>query len=201
MSQFVTKTEELDDSGVWTPANSLTVTPNTFAGPAGYGSSVGMADTLTDTTAAAQGLLIGSYYAIPADTAFYCGSWHIRKDAVVDRWPEVVLNINTGPIGSVQLNTSTGAIDFGNAPVAYGFVDVDANYWRVWVIIQNDGAGTDVRIYTFPDHLDGLGGPATAVGTGSAAYFGANITAGAALQDYVPDPFYQFGQKFLLTRP
>lgn len=204
MSQFVTKTEELDDTAVWT-ANSVTVTANTHAAPAFAGGSAGLADTLADNSAVAQGNLVGLFYTIPADTADYTGSVFIRKDAVTDRWPELFLDINTTPAFSVSINTSTGAFANGaDAPVTSGVVDVDSLWWRLWLQIANDGVGTDIRIFTYPDHLDALGGSAQSGGTGSAVYWGFNITNNTTLQDYVPEPFYSFpagvSRRFPYTR-
>lgn len=192
MANLVTSTEELDDTGVWT-ANSTTVTANTHAAPTFAGGSAGMADTVADNSAGSQGNLVGTYYDIPANTADYVGSVFIRKDAVTNRWPELVMQINTGPIGYVNLDTSTGSIADGTTPAAAkGIVDVDANWWRLWLRIANDGAGTAIRVIVYPDHLDALGGSATSAPTGSVVLWGFNITQSSTLQDYEPEPFYSF---------
>lgn len=191
-ANLVTSTEALDDTGVWT-ANSTTVTANSQAAPAFAGGSAGMADTVADNSAAAQGNLVGTFYTISADTSDYIGSVFIRKDAVTDRWPEIVTNINTGVNGLVSINTSTGAIADGSTPpAASGVVDVDANWWRLWMRIANDGAGTAIRIYVYPDHLDALGGSTTSGGTGSAVFWGFNITNDSTVQTYQPEPTYSF---------
>lgn len=192
MANLVTKTEALDDTDVWTP-NSTTVTANTHAAPAFAGPDAGMADTVTDNSGASQGNLVGTFYTIAADTSDYVGSVFIRKDAVTNRWPDVALNINSGPIGFVNLNTSTGAIADGSTPpAAKGIIDVDATWWRLWLRIANDGAGDLIRMYVYPDHLDALGGSGTSAPTGSVVLWGFNITKTSTIQPYEPDPFYSF---------
>jgi len=192
MANLVTKTETLDDAGVWT-LTSATVTANSQAAPAFAGANAGLADTVADNSAAAQGSIVGTYYNISADTNNYIGSVFVRKDAVATRWPDFFLQFVGGPVGFVNLNTSTGAIADGSTPAAEkGIVDWDATWWRLWLRVANNGSSTQVRVGLYPDHLDALGGAGQSAGTGSVVLWGFNITQASTLQPYVPDPFYAF---------
>ncbi len=196
-NQLIRSGEILDDTNTWT-TNSTTVTPDTFAAPVFASASASRADTVADNSAAVQGNLTGSDYDIPADFSEYVASVYIRKDAVNTRWPDVALRM-AGPTSntvSVSLDTSTGSIaDGSNPPEASGIVDVDANWWRLWMRQPNNGTYTVVRMTVYPDHLDALGGSNTGAGTGSAVFWGFNITDTYDLQDYSPN------YKFKLIRP
>lgn len=202
MSNIITSTEAFDDSAVWTP-NSTVVTANTHAAPVLFGGSAGMADTLTDSSAVSQGNLVGTYYSgFPVDSSDWVGSIFMRKDAVTTRWPEFVLQFNTGAVGFVSINTSTGATAAGStAPAAFGAIDFDSLWWRLWMRVANNGTGTDARLIVYPDHLDALGGSGTSAGTGAVVLFGANLTNTSAVQTYEPEPFYSFATVALPWMP
>ena len=193
MANLFLGTEAFHDTGVWTH-NDITVTANTHAAPAFAGGSAGLADTVADTAAGAQGFLLSVWIDIPTNTDPYVGSIHIRKDANTTRWPEFVIGTDSSVNGYVNLNTSTGAIADGSTPpAASGIIDVDASWWRLWQRIANNGTGTALRILFFPDHLDGLGGGGQSAGTGSVILWGVNITQSSTVQPYEPEPFYAFG--------
>jgi hypothetical protein len=194
MANLVTSTEALDDTGVWSVDAVLTT--NTHAAPAFAGVNAGMADTLNDDSATVTEGVVGLYYDIPANTNDYVGSVHIRKDAVTDRWPQLIMNMLSGPIGHVDLNTSTGEAAAnttgGTAPAAFGVVDVDANWWRLWMRIPNNGSGTSIRLTAYPSRVSALNGDFGSAFTGSAVYWGFNITQSSTVQAYEPEPFYTF---------
>lgn len=202
MANVALATEDLSDIAAWTPTNSV-VTVNTYPPPVFAGVNAGLADAVADVSAAAQGNIVGTWVDIAADTSDWVGSVYVRKDAVVDRWPDISMSMNSsGLVCSLSLNTSTGAVGVpngANTPVAYGVIDVDAYWWRVWMRLANNGLGTAIRMAVFPSHLDaGDNGFTGSAFTGSVVLWGFNITQGSTLQAYEPNPVYTRPTNILL---
>ncbi len=196
MSNILHFTEAFDNA-YWT--SSVTVTPNTAAAPAIYGSGAGFGDTLADTSAVSVQGTVGTYETIPDDSSHYFASIHVKKDAVTTRFPTILVQMTngSGPICGVSFNTSTGAIAEANgtfpATISKGVVDLDANLWRVWFEMANDTSGnTQARMMVRPAQASIIGDADDVTLIASAIVGGANLTRGSALQSYQPDPPYAF---------
>lgn len=205
-ANIITFTEQFDNA-VWTPGDAnLVVTPNTFAPPAFAGILAGQADDVADVSPASAPALVGTNYSIPADTSTWVGSIFVRKDAINTRWPTlgVVLAGGSGQLVTVNMDTSSGAYAAGpfGSPAAFGVMDVDSLWWRLWAQITNDGTNNLARLQWWPSILDALGGSVTSAQTGSATFWGANMTNDGTPQTYQPDPTYAFilpNQPFFTT--
>jgi hypothetical protein len=206
MANILTYTEAVDNAA-WTKpgAPDVTVTADTHAAPAFAGASAGMADTLADLSTASayvhQTKAKGSN-----DTANWCASIYVRKDAITTRVPEFVMefrDVGTTKARGVRLNTSTGVT--GNyagqtaAPTSHGVVDVDASWWRLWMIEPDNATGnTNIRFTIFPaKSVTETTGNSSAL-TGSIVVWGANVEKVDAVTAYQPDPFYAFGGEIAL---
>jgi hypothetical protein len=185
-------TEQFDHAGAWSAFDGLTVTAGTHSPPTGAPSGALDASTLNDTSAGGQASLFGTYYSIPNDSAPYCASIYVRKDANTSRFPQIGMQINGGTqiVSGISINTSTGAIATANgstAPDSSGVEDIDANWWRFWFVKANNSSGnTIVRMFLYPAISLTLGGTADSGIVDSAVFWGANLRNGEAPTTYSP---------------
>jgi hypothetical protein len=130
-------------------------------------------------------------------------SVYIRKDNDETRFPELAVymeNGGTAKDAGFRLNTKTGATGTHSspgAPAQYGVVDVDANWWRMWMIEPDNASGnTQISLALFPAvtaAANGINGGGVSTAMGSIVAWGANIIHADTLSAYEPDPFYEFG--------
>jgi hypothetical protein len=190
-TQLLPATEQFDYAGAWSAFDGLTVTAGTHSPPTGAPSGALDASTINDTSAGGQASLFGTYYSIPNDSAPYCASIYVRKDANTSRFPQIGMQINGGTqvISAISVNTSTGAIATANGaatPDSSGVEDVDANWWRFWFVASNNSSGnTIIRLFLYPAVSITLGGTADAGIVDSAVFWGANLRNGEAPTTYV----------------
>jgi len=115
---------------------------------------------------------------IPADTNPVLYSVYVKKDSDESRFFGLQISIlTTGKIGSVWLNTSTGATTVSNEVPAnsidsYGVID-RGDWWEVWGVIINN-SGTAARM-TLSPAFGTVWGTASAAATGSAIVDAASI--------------------------
>lgn len=197
MSANILHFTEQFDNAYWTPFDGLVVTPNTFAAPVFAGSNAGLADTVADTSAGGISSLYGTFESIPNDASSWLFSTLIRKDTTQTRFPLLHANFfgGTDAFSNIQINTQTGVA--GNAESApsdaFGVVDVDSNWWRLWMRKANNNTGnTLVRVALFPAYSATIGGVGDQSILGSIVAWGINATNDATLQDYQPNPTYAF---------
>lgn len=206
MANILIKTEQFDDTGVWTPNDSLTVTANTDAAPGFAGPSAGLADTLDDAQVAAQASLTSGYQGIANDGTDWLLSLHVKKDSSTTRFPYLYLDLVNGTRLQTfaSIDTKNGLITTASGLPAFdatGVVDVDAVYWRFWARVANNNTGnTAIRCGFFPAATSAHGGAADNSAQGNLVAWGANLTNTSAIQAYEPDPFYAFPRSFLLVR-
>lgn len=202
-ANIIPDTEDFSSS-VWSPNDAgMVVTVNTTAAPAFAGQNAGMADKLEDTTAALVATLLNlPSFDIIVDSTSWILSLFVKKDAITSRFPEFVLFLSGGTsiFTGISLNTSNGNIansaNAGVAPDDKAVVDVDANWWRVWFKIANNGTNNLIRAQLSPAQSETLGGSNNGTLTGDITAWGINLTNDNTLQDYQPNPFYPFTASF-----
>lgn len=192
---IVPQTEDFSHA-TWASA-SVTVTTNTHAAPVFTGAHAGLADTVADNSAVAQGSLFEDYQTIVSDSSVWVSSIFVRKDSNTARFPEFDMQMagGTGTYCGVSVNTQTGAIadSTDGAPDSKGVVDFDSLWWRVWFTKANNSTGNTVlRFGLFPARAVTIGGAPSATPVDSIIVFGCNQTNDATVQTYVPAPFYVF---------
>lgn len=192
-NNLLTFTEKLDDGSEWSLDNA-TVLANQYAAPAVYGGNAGLADRVEDNTAAAQGQLSSNYHGASANTN-YVGSFFLRKDTDQTRFPSLGVQFFDGASQArqIRINTQTGELGVAadaTAPDQYGIVSFDATWWRVWMRVLTNGSTTDIKVFAFPAQAPDLTGGAQSSSVGFIGLWGANLTEGAILQTYYPDPSY-----------
>lgn len=192
MAQQLTHTEQFNEVTSWTLQTSATIITDSFAAPSGvtgYGSN---ADTLEDNNASGVALVHQAKSKLTSDTADYLYSVYVRKDTNTTRFPYFALefrNVVTIAVG-VRLNTQTGATGTGSDPLppAYGVVDHDTNWWRMWMRYADPNANTSVRVDIFPAISDTLSGGDGGFNTGSVVCWGANLQQASTLATYESHP-------------
>src|SRR5262245_1911582 len=183
---LIAKTEDFTDSAEWSVSN-LTLTPGAAAPPSGF-SSGSQATTFDDSSAAAA-TLTGTYYTVAGNSSVVA-SIFIKKDAVTARRSGITLQLagGGGAVGGITVNTSAGTAAVptgdGSAPTDFGVVDFDANYWRVWIRIQDAGGNTQARMFLSPASYDNFNDFVNNTQTGSAIMWGANLMVASALETY-----------------
>lgn len=189
---IISNTEDFSGAD-WNQNIGLTVTTNTEDPPAFANPLAGRADKIEDPNTGGQAQLVSNYLSIPADTSSWIASVYIRKDAVTNRFPGFVVQLNVDGVFGVSMNTQTGALVDLVVPADEGVVDVDANWWRVWIKVVNGGTSDAVRVLIVPARSDTNGGPDDGTLTGFITCWGINLTNTATLQDYEPNPDYPSG--------
>lgn len=193
MANVILHTEDFTDAE-WTN-NGTTITPGAAAAPSGFGSGAALATQLEDATTGAQSNVVGTYYTFTPNVSAI-GSMFVRKDAVTSRQPTFLLTLNGGVRmdGGIILNTSTGVASVptgdGTAPTAFGVIDYDSLYWRVWIKLTDTGSNDIARFYFAPAAYDNIGDFASSGNLGSFIGWGANLTYTTTIQPYEPAPAY-----------
>jgi hypothetical protein len=200
MANLQPKTEAFDDTGEWTPIDSLTITASTGSPPTFAGINATGPDTLTDAQASSNSALQSGFHTIPNDTSANIFSIYLAKDTSTTRFPGLYLDFVNGTRIQIYMccDTKNGLITTfadltGFAADASGVDDVDANWWRFWIKKANNATGNtqfDVRIFAALSTT--YGGSSSVSAQGSIVAWGANVTNSATLQPYEPDPTYAF---------
>jgi hypothetical protein len=201
VANILTNTEDLSHSD-WVKEDSPTITTDQYAAPTFAGINAGRGDKLEDASGSAV-CAVSQNENITSDTSTWVFSVFVRKDATTSRFPAFVLRMQEGSTIEVgcQINTQTGEIaNFINAPDDKAVVDVDANWWRVWLKKANNGTGNTFLVArVFPAAATTLGGGFDSSLTGFIGMWGANVTNTSTLQAYEPDPFYVFAGRILIA--
>lgn len=195
MANVLQYTEDFNN-GAWFKWGTIGVTTDTFAAPPMFGPNATLADTLTDSDVTDQVNIEQWVARGTPDSSLWTASVFIRKDTDTTRYPEIVIGFRFGTsqvFKSVILNTQTGAITDGVAgsPAASGVIDVDANWWRVWLRESDASDNTHVAIAVYPARDSSFSPSASSALTGTVIAWGANITKTSTVQDYDPHPSYQ----------
>lgn len=202
MANILTYTEQFDNAA-WATGKTATVTADSAAAPAAYGANATMADTIEDTSASAQQIIYQTPSKSAGDTSAYIASVFVKKTPGSNPtvFPGFVLQFRPVANASkgIHLNTDTGAVAAsltnGDPGVGnYGCVDIDANWWRIWLKYADPNANTAVRFIIQPA-ITGptIGGGDTSTPVGSIVCWGANLMVADTLQEYEPHPSYMFG--------
>jgi hypothetical protein len=198
MANIAINTEDFT-AGIY--GGSAIVTANTHAAPAFAGGSAGLADTLTDNSAALQ---MNKYQVCSKptnDTTSWCFSIYVRKDSDTTRFATFSTNFEGGPgtikARGINFNTATGATNASitlGAPASHGVVDVDANWWRIWMVDPDNATGcTQIVLGIKPAAAATLTSADDSTPVGAIVVWGYNISHDASVQAYDPHPFYTIG--------
>jgi len=204
MANLILHTEDFLDAE-WTNSN-LTLTANFAAKPADLTPNARAASKFDDPSAAVQTNLLGTFYDVPANSTVV-GSLFVQKDAVTSRQPSLAVHFVGGvaKLVGIILNTSTGVASVptgdGSAPTAFGVIDYDAIYWRVWVKQTDVDSNVSVRLIFSPANYDNFGDFSNAAATGSIVGGYVNLVVAAVVGPYEPGPNYLTDYSIYLQEP
>ena len=124
----------------------------------------------------------------------YTGSIYVKKDAVGIATRHVGFRLwitgGTDGFADIRLDTSTGDYlllhQFNDVLNLGGGVIDTGDYWRIWVIVQNNNSGNDtLRCYFYPGYGKTAFTNVTVATTGSATIWGAQLVPGPTLTNYI----------------
>ena len=147
----VIKQSEDFSAADWSKSD-VTITANTHVAPDGTTT----ADTLEDVGSAAYGFV---YQQPTISGAAFPASIFVRKDSIARTTRFCMLRIrffgSTDEYNDLRFDTSTGELSTEaagpDADLAAGVLDIDANWWRIWLSARRiDSGNTTVRIYFYP---------------------------------------------------
>jgi len=193
MANLILHTEDFLDAE-WTN-NNVTLTAGFAAAPAAFGPNAALATKFDDPSNTLQTSIVGTFYAVAANSTVV-GSLFVQKDAVTSRQPSLSISLSGGTpkVVGVILNTSSGVASVptgdGSAPTAFGVVDFDASYWRLWVKQTDVDSNTLARVIFNPANYDNFGDFASGTITGSFVGGYVNLVVATAVGTYEPAPAY-----------
>jgi len=143
--------EAFNTTSVWVPASDGFATANTDANPLNGGVD---ADTLVDSNAAGFSALRQSLTPPTVhDDEHYIFSVFLKKTSGAASFPLINLNVNNtgGDYGAVIDTNNGNAADWQSSVGSIGFGTEDyGDYWRAYVIGQNNNSGDVLRCDIFP---------------------------------------------------
>lgn len=182
-------------NAAWTNLDA-TITPGAAAGPVGYSPSAAKATTIEDATTLAQALLFQDVAKAGGDTDAYISSVFVRKTAIQVFLSTQPFFVGVSSIGvGFNFDPSTGNTGISpdvTAPPAYGVVDFDSLWWRIWCRFADTLSNTAIRYFLYPARITqtAITESADSTALGSAIWWGANLTKSSVLLPYNPEPFY-----------
>lgn len=202
---LLTATEDFTDVA-WVNT-SVTITADSTSPPSLYGPNAGGADTLADNDVLVGSNLFQAVVKDPGDVDTYLFSLFVAKQ-VTQVFMSIALSFAGVATTSVAFNFDPSTGDTGispdfTSPPGYGVEDVNSAYWRIWCRYADPNSNTLIRTILWPARIDqsAITNSGDSAATGSVIAWGANLTKGASLLPYEPEPIYSFQTRFLLARP
>lgn len=184
-TNLVLHTEDFDDAA-WVKTAGGLVTSKYGLAPDGSM----RADRIRDENAGTQDN-IQQTISQSSNTNPHVISLYVQKDADETRFPELLLQFNTGGVTTsyhLRMNTKTGAVDtsIGSAPTSAGAIDV-GEFWRFWMVAPSVTGNTNILIAISPAKAaSAIDAAADNAAVGSIVAFGLNLCVGSFVTSYIP---------------
>lgn len=161
-------------SAAWSSEGTPVVTADDTTAPDGTVT----ADKLEDDNASGFEVRFQGV-AVPNDTLTRAAAVFVKKQASFSSTFELEMGYvgGTNKHGGIQLNPATGATAFRNNADGGDVVDLDADWWLLWLTMANNGTGnTTWRCRLYPAvNASGADGTADSSATGSAHVWGSAL--------------------------